>query len=105
MADMSEADSPIPEKWNTYEKFRADMIARQRDAEREGFEPTKELLGMEPWPPDWEALRIKHLALAFEKLLDTVTDFLIESDHPDNCQCKLNVAVEEAAGVLAKVDY
>lgn len=43
-------------EWYDYTRFRMDMIARQREAERHGLEPTIELLGMEPWPPDWEAL-------------------------------------------------
>lgn len=54
-----------------------------------------------------EELRAEYqqLALAFEKLLDAATDFLIKLDHPDNCNCPLNVAVEAAAKVLSKVDF
>jgi hypothetical protein len=44
----------VPEKWRTYKGFRDDMIARQRDAEAHGFEPTLPLLSWEPWPPDWD---------------------------------------------------
>ena len=41
-------------EWRDYTIFRTDMIARQRDAEAHGFEPTMALLSVDPWPPEWE---------------------------------------------------
>ena len=76
-----------PEKWDTYEKFRSDIVARQRDAEREGFEPTMELLGIEPWPPDWDALRAtldpELLGTSDDPLEDLVNEQQHERDAAD----------------------